>query len=94
MKTSGTSITHSARFLALVPRDHYANFSALIYQNLGTTLAPLAGLLGGILPQAHAAAPRTRCRALGNMKPTLIAAYGEPDRITRGRQRRPDGHRR
>src|SRR5690242_12186832 len=54
VKTAGTSITRSSAFTSLVPRDRYANFSAVIYQNLGTTLAPIAGLLGGMIPQPHA----------------------------------------
>jgi hypothetical protein len=83
-KTTGTSITHSANFLAMEPRDRYANYSALIYENVGTTLAPLAGLLGGFVPpQArngmHGQDPLA---ALSNMKPALIAAYAEGDQIT------------
>jgi hypothetical protein len=65
----------------LVPRDHYMNFSALIYQNLGTTLAPLAGLLGSFAPAPRDGQPNP-LQNLGNMKSTLIAAYGEPDRIS------------
>jgi hypothetical protein len=57
------------------------NFSALIYQNLGSTLAPIAGLLGSFVPAGNAAQSRM-LQNLGNMKPTLIAAYGEPDRIS------------
>ena len=81
VKTSGTSITHSTRFVTLVPRDRNMNFSALIYQNLGTTLAPIVGLLGSFVPQGNAAQTRM-LQGLGNMKPTLIAAYGEHDRIS------------
>jgi FecR protein len=80
VRTSGTSITRSAPFLALVPRDRYVNFSALIYQNLGTTLAPIVSLFGGMIPQGRPGEPSPMA-ALGNMKSTLIAAYGEPDRI-------------
>ena len=54
VKTGKASITHSATFVALLPRDHYNNFSALIYQNLGTTLAPIVSLLGGLVPQGRA----------------------------------------
>ena len=81
VKTAGTSITRSAAFLSMVPRDRYTSFSAVIYQNLGTTLAPIAGLLGGFAPQARPGQPNPMA-ALSNMKSTLIAAYGEPDRIS------------
>lgn len=85
VKASGTSITHSANFVAMLPRDHYNNFSALIYQNLGTTLAPIVNLFGGMIPQGRGGAQANGMEkglsSLGNMKSTLIAAYGEPDRI-------------
>ena len=80
IKMAGMSITHSAQFIALTPRDRHTNFSAVIYQNLGTTLAPLVGLLGALAPNAAQSAPGLD--RLGNMKPTMIAAYGEPDRIS------------
>jgi hypothetical protein len=81
VKTSGTSITHSTRFVSMVPRDRNMNFSALIYQNLGSTLAPIAGLLGSFIPAGNADQSRM-LQNLGHMKPTLIAAYGEQDRIS------------
>jgi len=81
IKMAGTSITHSARFIAMTPRDHYTNFSAVIYQNLGTTLAPLAGLLGAFAPNGGGGSTEALQR-MGNMKPTMITAYGEPDRIS------------
>ncbi len=80
VKVSGASITHSAGFVALLPRDHYNNFSAVIYQNLGTTLAPIISLFGGMVPQGRGNA--NVMQSLGNMKSTMIAAYGEPDRIS------------
>lgn len=81
VKANGASITRSASFLAMVPRDHYTNFSGLFYQNLGSTLAPVVGLLGAFAPPARSGQPNP-LQSLGNMKPTLITAYGEPDRIT------------
>ena len=81
VKTSGTSITHSTRFVTMLPRDRNMNFSALIYQNLGSTLAPIAGLLGSFVPAGNAAQSKM-LQNLGDMKPTLIAAYGEQDRIS------------
>jgi hypothetical protein len=80
VKTMGTSITHAAAFAAMEPRDHYNNFSALIYQNLGTTLAPIAGLLGAFANKGGNGGDNPLAM-LGNMKPMMIAAYGEPDRI-------------
>jgi len=81
VKVGRASITHSAAFVALLPRDHYNNFSALIYQNLGTTLAPIVSLLGGMVPQGRGPQANVM-QGLSNMKSTLIAVYGEPDRIS------------
>jgi hypothetical protein len=55
----------------------------VIYQNLGTTLAPIISLFGGMIPQGKGRqGPDNMLQGLSNMKSTLIAAYGEPDRIT------------
>jgi hypothetical protein len=80
VKTSGASVTHAAKFVSLLPRDHYANFSAVFYENLGTTLAPIAGLMGAFSngnPQQQ-----KMLQGLSNVKPTLIAAYGDPNALT------------
>ncbi|HEY1338534.1 MAG TPA: FecR domain-containing protein [Bryobacteraceae bacterium] len=79
-RSAGASLPRSTAFMAMVPRDHYANFSAVIYQNLGTTLAPIISLFGGMAPKR--AGEANPLQALGNMKPSLFAAYGEPDRLT------------
>jgi len=47
----------------MVPRDRNMNFSALIYQNLGTTLAPITGLQGSFVPAGNAAQSRMRLGA-------------------------------
>jgi hypothetical protein len=54
----------------------------VIYQNLGTTLAPVASLLGAFVPQHAGPDGHNPLAMLGNMKPLMIAAYGEPDRIS------------
>ncbi|HUI81208.1 MAG TPA: FecR domain-containing protein [Bryobacteraceae bacterium] len=69
-KTNGTGIVHSPAFTRMLPRDPHTNFSAVVFQNLGTTLAPIAGLFGG------------QAASLGNLQPSLIAAYADSDRIT------------
>jgi len=79
VKSSGGNVTQAAAFTAMIPRDRYENFSAVVYQNLGNTLAPLASLLGAFQPQGRGQRPLPR---LDNLKPFLIAAYGEPERIT------------
>ena len=53
----------------------------MIYQNLGTTLAPIISMFGGMLPQGTAGRPNVAA-SLSNMKSSLIAAYGEPDRVS------------
>ena len=50
VKTGGPPSRTPPNFIALLPRDHYNNFSAVIYQNLGTTLAPIISLFGGMMP--------------------------------------------
>jgi hypothetical protein len=72
LETSANSmgLARSQSFTALLPHDPYADFSAVVYQNLGTTLAPFAGLLG------------PKGAELVNPKPRLIAAYAGPDRVT------------
>jgi len=81
VKATGASITHSAQFVALEPHDRHADFSLVVYQNLGQTLAPLVNLMGAFMPPGRAGQPNPM-QGLSNMKPMLIAAYGEPDRIT------------
>lgn len=81
IQASGASMLRSSKFLALAPRDHYANFSAVIYENLGTTLAPLAGMAGAFMPNMNAEQQKN-LQKLGNLRPMLYAAYGEPDRMT------------
>jgi hypothetical protein len=80
-RLSGVSITHAAKFMAMQPRDRYANYSALVYENIGKTLAPLAGLIGSFVPpQAHGNG--NPLEKLGDIKPMLLAAYAGQDQIT------------
>jgi len=57
------------------------NFSAVVYQNLGASLAPLAMFATSMMPQGEAG-HSSQMPNLGNIKPSLYAVYGEPDRIT------------
>jgi len=72
-RASGFTLPRSSTFVALIPHDQYANFSAMVYYNIGTSLSPL---LEQFNQQQFAQ------ELAANLKPTLIAAYGENDRIT------------
>jgi hypothetical protein len=75
-KQAGTSVLHASKFMEMAPRDRFANFSAVIYQDMGTQLAPLAALLSGMAPKMKG------LPSLNDVKPSLIAAYSEPDSLT------------
>jgi hypothetical protein len=72
-RASGYSLPRSSTFTSLIPHDQYTNFSAMVYYNVGSTLGPL---LEQFNQQQFAQ------ELAANLKPTLIAAYGENDRIT------------
>ena len=83
-KVARTSIARSTKFVSMMPRDSYANFSGVVYQNLGTTLAPIVGLLGAFAPPSSGGSGG-RGNSFVNLaspKPAFIAAYAEPDRVT------------
>ncbi|MBI3469904.1 MAG: hypothetical protein HY013_00940, partial [Candidatus Solibacter usitatus] len=68
----------SQGFQSLLPRDGRANFSGMIYHNLGSTLGALADTAGRVLD------PRQREIVEGiskGMKPTLFTLQGEADSI-------------
>jgi hypothetical protein len=72
--TNGTSLARSASFLSLLPSDNQANFSAMVYQNLGPILKPLASQLSSqelaLLQQLAT-----------DSKPSVMCAYGESEQI-------------
>ena len=81
-KLTGASITRSAKFMSMQPRDQFTNYSAIVFENLGTTLAPLAGLLGSFAPPQARQGANNPLAQLGNIKPMLLAAYAGQDQIT------------
>jgi hypothetical protein len=79
-RATGFTLTRSAGFKALLGRDGYSNFSAILYQNFAAVAGPLAGKLsatGALTPERQKALDTLRA----NAAPTLIYAYGQPDRI-------------
>jgi len=79
-RATGSTLTRSAGFKALLGRDGYSNFSAILYQNFSKVAGPLAGTLsatGALTPEQQKALDTLKA----NAAPTLIYAYGQPDRI-------------
>jgi len=71
---NGTSLARSASFRALLPNDNQANFSGMLYQNLGPVLQPIAS-------QLNAQQLAFFQQLAGDSKPSVMCAYGESDRI-------------
>jgi hypothetical protein len=68
-RANGNSLAASASFRASLPRDTHANFSAVLYQNLGPVIQPLASQFGP--------ADTTLLEHLASdSKPSAICAYG------------------
>ncbi len=78
---SGYTLLHSPRFVAALPEDKQANFSALIYQNLAPALGGIAKRMGGIaggLPEEQ----RKGLSSLIGGGPVLAYAYAQGDHIS------------
>ncbi|MCU1274207.1 MAG: putative FecR, partial [Bryobacterales bacterium] len=79
-RATGYTLTRSAGFKALLTPDRYNNFSAIVYQNLAPVVGPLADQLrksGAVNIDLQKSIDALK----SNSAPTLIYAYGEPDRI-------------
>lgn len=80
VRDSGVVLTRSETFRKLLPVDRHANFSAMLYQSLGGTLAPLANAaaaMDGLSEQQR----QSLRQVSGQLGPMLITGYGERDRI-------------
>jgi hypothetical protein len=78
-RESGYTLLNSPRFIAALPEDKNANFSALFYQNLAPVLGPVARLGGSsrMLPDEG----RKTLKSLAGAAPVLAYAYAQDDRI-------------
>ncbi len=75
-RATGYTLTRSERFTALLPHDGQTGFSAMFYSRLGPALSALSGA-ASLTPDQQKAIQAT----VGSATPTLILAYGQPDRI-------------
>ena len=78
-KESGYTLLHSPRFIATLPEDKQANFSALFYHNLGSVLAPLARTMGG--GPERESNERRGLEHGGHAGPALAYVYSLGDRM-------------
>ncbi|HSB10639.1 MAG TPA: FecR domain-containing protein [Blastocatellia bacterium] len=77
---SGYTLLSSPRFVAALPEDKQANFSAVIYQNLTPVLGGIAKRVGGVTDNLPEEQRQGFKSLLGG--PVLAYAYAEGDRIT------------
>jgi hypothetical protein len=80
-KESGYTLLQSAKFKATLPEDKQANFSAMVYQNVASLVAPVAKAVGGA---AGDRAPKGAQRAIKELlgtKAGLAYVYALNDRM-------------
>lgn len=76
------SLPHSARFMAGLPTDGNANFSAIFYHNLAPLVQPFANRIASSannLPQEQQEAIKAMA---ADLPPTLAYAYAQGDSIS------------
>jgi len=76
---SGFVLASSQTFRDLLPQDGHVNFSALVYQNVGPLLGPIAQQMQGAAMTPDQKAQIAALQA--QTGPSLAYAYGEQDRI-------------
>jgi hypothetical protein len=74
IRASGNSLSRSASFRALLPKDENENYSAVAYQNLGPVLNPLLSQFSGESADAIR-------KLAADSRPTAICAWGKENRI-------------
>ncbi len=79
-RDSGSTLTHSPQFIATLPEDKQTNFSALLYQNLGSVVGPIARGIGN-LTRGGGSEARQMLKSMGSISATLAYAYALNDRI-------------
>jgi len=79
-RQAGHTLVTSANFQSQLPADNSTNFSAILYNNLGPALGPIASQLKG----SKVLSPAQQQVVAGlaeNATPSLICLYGETDGI-------------
>jgi hypothetical protein len=79
-RQTGYTLASSETFTSRLPQDGNTNFSAVVYQNLGAVLGPVASTL----ESSPALTPEQRQsieELSANSSPSVVCAYGEPNEI-------------
>jgi ferric-dicitrate binding protein FerR (iron transport regulator) len=79
-KESGHTLLQSPKFKASLPEDKQVNFSALVYQNAGSILAPLKGI-GSAASEKAPKGVRNSIQSLLGAKAGLAYVYALNDRM-------------
>jgi hypothetical protein len=74
------NLPHSQQFTSALPDDNSANFSALLYHNLGASVGSLANAVQGTI-KALAPEKQQVLKSMASAKPSIAYAYAEGDRI-------------
>ena len=80
-RESGHTLLGSPKFKATLPEDKQVNFSAMVYQNAGSILAPVAKAVGGIGDAGAPKEVRNKIRQLLGGKAGLAYVYALNDRM-------------
>ncbi len=81
-RQTGYTLQRSSKFLERLPADRRTNFSAVMYQDLGSLLAPLAERFGGS-PEELSEETRHQLEQLaGQLQSSLYYAYADSQQIT------------
>jgi hypothetical protein len=80
-KESGFTLLQSAKFKATLPEDRQANFSAMVYQNIGSLVKPVARAVGGAATQGAPKEARSAIQSLLGGKAGLAYVYALNDRL-------------
>jgi hypothetical protein len=79
---NGVTLLRSPGFVAGLPADGNANFSAVFYHNLAALVQPITDRVGDSAKNLPAAGQEAFKQIAANMKPTLAYAYAQGDSIT------------
>jgi len=79
-RQTGNTLLNSDNFRGQLPTDSYNNFSAIIYNNVASSLAPLANQLQSS-SSLSSEQKQSLAALVASSAPGLICVYGEPDRI-------------